>query len=144
AHFNRVKVDATLHLGDFVSPFALAPFARLHSPLHAVYGNNDGERQGLAATFARHGWRLAERPHELTLGRWKIAMLHEPGPVERYAARGDCRLIAYGHLHKPHEERRGETLIVSPGEGCGWITGVAQVAVVDLETGEVKFEILDI
>lgn len=144
ALFNKEHVDATCHLGDFVSPFSLAPYEKLASPLHAIYGNNDGEKEGLATLFAKNGWSLGERPREITLGAYRIALLHEPGPVERYADRGDIDLIAYGHLHQPHNEQRGSTMIVSPGEGCGWITGVAQVALVDLAKKETKFVVLDI
>lgn len=143
-HFNREEVDLTCHLGDFVSPFSLAPFTRLRSPLHAVYGNNDGEKEGLALLFAKNGWSLGQRPREITVSGYTIALLHEPGPIERYAARADIDLIAYGHLHTPHQERRGKSLIVNPGEGCGWITGVAQVAVVDLSEKKVIFTQLDI
>jgi putative phosphoesterase len=143
ARLNAEGVDAVLHLGDFVSPFSLAPLKRLTAPLYAVFGNNDGEKEGLSTIFAEQGWDIGNRPRTVILDGHRIALLHEPGPIDRYAV-GDCSLIAYGHLHTRSEERRGETLIVNPGEGCGWVTGVAGFAVVDLSTGEVKFHDIDI
>ncbi len=143
-HFNREEVDITCHLGDFVSPFSLLPFQRLDSPLYAVFGNNDGEKEGLRALFEKNRWSLGERPRTLEVGGYRIGLLHEPGPIERYVTEERCDLIAYGHLHTPHDQRRGETMIVSPGEGCGWITGRAEVAIVDLAKRETIFTLLDI
>ncbi|MEE9212757.1 MAG: metallophosphoesterase family protein, partial [Phycisphaeraceae bacterium] len=51
ALFERLKVGALFHAGDFVAPFAakiIAPEV-LSVPLHCIYGNNDGEREGLKA-----------------------------------------------------------------------------------------------
>ena len=47
--FRRRGVGAVLHAGDFVAPFALKPFVAADMPLTGVFGNNDGERDGLAA-----------------------------------------------------------------------------------------------
>ena len=34
---------------------------------------------------------------------------------------------------------RGDTLVVNPGEGCGWVHGTPGAAVVDLASKQVEF-----
>ena len=34
---------------------------------------------------------------------------------------------------------RGQSLIVNPGEGCGWLSGAATAALLDLDTKQVEF-----
>jgi hypothetical protein len=34
---------------------------------------------------------------------------------------------------------RGETLIVNPGEACGWLYGTPSAAMIDLDTRRVEF-----
>lgn len=139
AHFNHAGVDAVLHCGDFVAPFALLPFKKLLPKLYLVYGNNDGEKKGLRALAAEHGWTLGPMPMEVELGGRKIVMLHEPDRLEdlRRAAQHD--LIVYGHTHKPRASHDGGRLSLNPGEGGGWLSGRATLAVVDLENMAVIF-----
>lgn len=133
-YFNRIGVEAVLHCGDFVAPFALLPFKELTPKLYLVYGNNDGEKRGLRALAAEYGWTLGAMPMEVSLGGRSIVMLHEPDRLEelRRAARHD--LIVYGHTHKPRASHDNGRLALNPGEGGGWLSGRATVAVVDLET----------
>ncbi len=138
-HFNNTGVGAVLHCGDFVAPFALLPFRELKPKLYLVYGNNDGEKKGLRALAAEHGWTLGDMPMEVELAGRKIVMLHEPDRVEglRRAARHD--VILYGHTHRPRASHEGGRLTLNPGEGGGWLSGKATVAVVDLETLTAEF-----
>jgi predicted phosphodiesterase len=38
---------------------------------------------------------------------------------------------------------RGDTLIVNPGESCGWIYGTPRAAILDLSEKKVEFLTLD-
>ena len=40
-------MEVVIHAGDFVAPFAVRRLLSFSGPIHAVYGNNDGERAGL-------------------------------------------------------------------------------------------------
>ncbi|MGK7345332.1 MAG: metallophosphoesterase [Candidatus Nitrospinota bacterium M3_3B_026] len=142
--FNETGVEAVLHLGDFVAPFALLPFRDLKAPFYAVYGNNDGEKAGLEKIFEDNGWSLRDRPWILELKGKRIAMLHEPGPLDRFTREGGMDLIAFGHTHEPLAERRGGALVVNPGEGCGWLYGAPTAAVADLASGECEIRRLKI
>ena len=53
--------------------------------------------------------------------------------LEALAASGAYDVIIYGHTHHPEISRRGKTLVINPGEACGWITGQATVAILDLD-----------
>jgi len=134
--FNSQGLDAVLHCGDFVAPFALIPFQRLNAPLYAVFGNNDGERAGLATIFAANGWSLKERPWSFELGGKRIIMLHEPAKLDEYIINGGFDLIVFGHTHEKHFQRSNGTMVLNPGEGCGWVKGTASIGVVDLGKGE--------
>ncbi len=138
--FNQSDVEAVLHCGDFVSPFSLKPFRKLDKPLFAVFGNNDGEKAGLQSMFKRSGWVLNDRPYPLQFNGSKIAMLHEPDNLDEYIASGEFDMVVYGHTHKKHFEIVGDTIVVNPGEGCGWMSGIATVAFADLERKDCRFE----
>ena len=135
--FQARGVTALVHAGDFVAPFAIPPLGRLGVPVYGVFGNNDGERLGLAARFAEIGGRLSERPLELELAGRKILVLHEPFGLEGLAAAGTWSLVVYGHTHRV-DVRPGPTLVVNPGETCGWLTGRPTAAIVDLEAGQAE------
>jgi putative phosphoesterase len=45
--FNRKRVSLVLHAGDYIAPFSLLPFRKLNCDYLGVFGNNDGEREGL-------------------------------------------------------------------------------------------------
>ncbi|MBF0635307.1 MAG: metallophosphoesterase [Nitrospinae bacterium] len=140
ALFNERKVSAVLHCGDFVAPFALLPFKDLKCPFYAVFGNNDGERDGLAKLFAANGWSLNDRPWSFELSGYNITMLHEPFSLKRFVAEGPQDLIVYGHTHEPLFEKNEKTMVVNPGEACGWVKGFCSVAVVDMAKRECAIE----
>lgn len=142
AFFNEKNVAATLHCGDFCSPFSLMPYRELNAPLYAVFGNNDGEKAGIIKLFADHGWTLNERPWFFSLDGKKIAMLHEPARLKTLAQGGEYDLIVYGHTHERRFEKINGSLALNPGEGCGWVNGTASIAIVDLVSGDCRFEIL--
>jgi hypothetical protein len=138
--FNDRKVAAVLHCGDFVAPFSLIPFKELKCPFYAVFGNNDGEREGLKNTFAANGWSLNERPWSFELSGYKIAILHEPAPLQKLIAEGAHDLIVYGHTHESHFEKKEKTMLVNPGEMCGWVKGFSTIAIVDMAKRECVIE----
>ncbi|MEW6281525.1 MAG: metallophosphoesterase [Candidatus Eremiobacterota bacterium] len=138
ARLKELQVDRLIHAGDFVAPFTLPVLGGVGCPVLAVFGNNDGERVGLARGFANLG-ELRERPHEFELGGRRLLLLHEPVALEALTAAYD--LVIYGHTHKL--DVRGNLL--NPGEVCGWVTGRATCAVVELdEQGPPRIEVLEL
>lgn len=124
-----------LHAGDFIAPFALLPLAEAGAPVTAVFGNNDGERVGLARIAAERGWTLGAKFAFGEVGGLRFALHHEPEPVEALAASGLYDLVVYGHTHARDIRTVGRTLIVNPGEVGGWLTGERGLVILDTATG---------
>ena len=136
-------VAAVIHAGDFVAPFTVPLLAQAGCPIWAVFGNNDGERVGLAARFREIGAHLFERPRELELEGHRILVQHEPFGLDHLAGSTAYELVVYGHTHQVdlRVPERG-AVVVNPGEVCGWLTGKPTAAIIDLETRAV--EVLDL
>lgn len=141
--FQARGVEMVLHAGDYCSPFALQPFLDYAAPMVGVFGRNDGDREGLRATAAQAlACELFEAPHSTQINEHKILLVHDLADVsERSMA--THTLVVHGHAHKQEMKTRGETLIVSPGEACGWVYGAPCAAIIDLDSRHVEFVKLD-
>jgi putative phosphoesterase len=134
--FNRTQVKHVLHAGDFVAPFAIDPLRGLHCPVLSVFGNNDGERLGLAARIREVG-EVHPYLATVSLADRQIAVVHYPELAEPLAKSGAYDLVVYGHTHRV-DQRHDHGLVLNPGEVGGWLTGCSTVAVVDLSTLQVQ------
>jgi len=47
-------------------------------------------------------------------------------------------MVVYGHTHQAKGYVSGETLIVNPGEVCGYLTGESTIATVDTDTRQIE------
>ncbi|MFW6188838.1 MAG: metallophosphoesterase [Planctomycetota bacterium] len=130
------EVEAILHAGDVVAPFALKLLAACGLPFTAVFGNNDGERDGLKKTCET----IYEPPYTLRMGGRTIVLTHDPESVEPEQA-AEADLLIHGHTHERDVER-GRPLVLNPGEVGGWLSGRSTAAVVDLDSMEA--EIIDL
>ena len=130
---NREKVDHVLHAGDLVAPFVSRALKKLQAPLTIVYGNNDGERLGLNAMFKG---MIFDPPHEITIDNRKVLMLHAPIVLDDLRNSGKYDLVLYGHIHEIEISETNNTLVVNPGEVCGWLTGKSTMAIWDTKTNK--------
>ncbi len=123
-----------LHLGDVCSPDTVAAFRECGIPLIGVYGNNDYDREGLQAAT---GGAFHRGPHMPEIGGRKVLMSHSFDELqEEIGEGGKYDLILFGHTHRPLTMRIGRALILNPGESCGFLSGKATCAVIDLDTME--------
>lgn len=136
---NRAGVEIVLHAGDYCSPFAVRELKRLDATMHGITGNNDGDIYQIQRAFAEIGARLESQWWETDLSGRRAVVMHEPRGVVDVAAGGEYDLIVFGHTHERDERRIGDTLIVNPGEVCGWLSGVGSLAVYDTDDHEVTF-----
>ncbi|MBA7568616.1 hypothetical protein ES708_10348 [subsurface metagenome] len=134
--FNNTGCQLVIHAGDFVAPFTIREFEKLACPLIGVYGNNDGERKGLAAQFSKIG-SLHDPPHEFEFGGKRFAVMHDPTYLERYIGNDTVNVVIYGHTHKI-DIRQGKPLIINPGESCSWLTDHSTIVLLNSETLETK------
>lgn len=131
--FNRHKVGFVLHAGDFVAPFTMLKLEKLYCDWRGVFGNNDGEREGL---ISASGGKIKAGPQEITLGKRKITLAHDINTLNLEAV--DAQLIIAGHTHKTEIKELEGKLIVNPGECGGWLTGKSTVALLDLACLKVR------
>ncbi len=139
--FTDEGVEAVLHAGDYVAPFAARmlapPFLPAGCAVQGVYGNNDGERAGLAKKLPG----IADGPLRMQIGGRMIVMTHDAASL----AAGDvaaAEVIVSGHTHDVACEMRDGVLHLNPGECGGWLTGRCSVAM--LETDALAAEIIDL
>lgn len=133
--FNQRGVSLVIHAGDFVAPFALNPLERLRCDYVAVFGNNDGERLGL---LKKSKGRIARPPRTVEHDSRKILILHEPDEVDSLTMSQVYDIIVYGHTHECVLQKQGATLVLNPGECCGWLTGKSTVALIETSTLEAE------
>ena len=130
ALFDRLKVDAIFHAGDYIAPFAgqlISPQAT-STPVHCVYGNNDGEKQGLKKTLPQ----IVDGPLRIELAGKTIVMHHFIDWLKPADIAGPDVVIT-GHTHKVVNETKHNILFLNPGECCGWVNDLCTVAILDLE-----------
>jgi putative phosphoesterase len=128
--FRQRGAEAIIHAGDIVAPFAARLLAPQNLPasagLHVVYGNNDGERAGLAKVLPQ----ICDGPLRLELGGRRIVVLHDAAAL-RPGDTADADIVITGHTHQVVNEVRDRVLWLNPGECCGWLTGRATIMLLD-------------
>jgi hypothetical protein len=138
--FNKAGVEAVIHCGDIVAPFALRWLKKLNcKKVYGVFGNNDGEKTGIKKLADLNGWTFAEQPLRFELGGKTIVVVHEPERMEPILDDAGVDVIFWGHLHKPSVENKNGKIVLNPGEGSGWVYGKSTVALFNLETLSAEF-----
>jgi putative phosphoesterase len=131
-------VSLVMHAGDYCSPFSLEPFNDKNVALLGIFGRNDGDPEGLKAVAARGvGMELYESPHSFEVSGQRILIVHDLGEVNRRSIESH-RFVVHGFTHKQETLARGNTLLVNPGEACGWLFGTCSAAILDLDKSEVE------
>ena len=133
--FNDQGIAYCFHAGDIVSPF-MAPkvFKELKARFIGVFGNNDGELLFLKEKFAEINGELKTIQYSIELEGKKIALFHmlEPAIFDAVVQSNKFAVIICGHTHEASTKRIGNTLVINPGEACGYLTGKATAAILDL------------
>jgi len=141
------KVELVLHAGDYISPFVIPHFKPFKDKFIGVFGNNDGDHEVLKIRFAEHGLEIRGYFAEVKINNLRVALLHggepggPPGPSELLNSLISSEyydVIIHGHVHDAKAYRKGKTLIINPGEVCGYLTEKPSVAVLNTKTMEAK------
>lgn len=136
---NREAGQIFLHTGDFISPFVIPVLSTLDGEVIGVYGNNDGDHDFLQERCKEtRNVSIQGTFFEAQYGRARIALLHghEKGLLADLIESELFDVVVHGHSHRAFIMRRGETLVINPGEVCGYLTGSPTCAVYDTEAGE--------
>ena len=136
--FNREECELVVFAGDLVSSFAVPPLRKLNCRLVACFGDNEGNKIGVAAGFKILGV-MGEPPFCLTTAdgtRLLIThMLNHVKPLE-----GEFDVCIYAHTHKPElwHDAYGR-LCLNPGETSGWSFGKPTVAILETQPLHARF-----
>jgi len=126
--FDQRSVHAMIHPGDLVAPFAARRLLKYNGPIYVTYGNNDGEREGLRKILPQ----IADGPLKILMGGKKILVHH----FIEWCSQSDideADIVITGHTHDVVNEEQNGTLLLNPGECCGWVNDRATVGLLDTE-----------
>lgn len=144
---NEENVEIVFHAGDYVSPFVIPKFKNLKARLTGVFGNNDGDHELLKKRFSENE-RLEIRGYfaDISVENLKVALLHgnDRELLKAVVESGSFNIIVYGHTHNAEVYRKGKTLVVNPGEVCGYLSGKSTFALLDTVKMDARIVELDI
>jgi putative phosphoesterase len=134
ARLNQEDLKLVLHTGDYVSGFVIPRFKALNARLVGVFGNNDGDHELLRKRFSENkNLEMRGSFAYIVVEGVRIALLHgsEEELLKALIESMGFDVVVHGHFHKAEVVRRGKTLIVNPGEVCGYLGGKSTIAVLD-------------
>lgn len=108
-------VDLVVHCGDTVSPLTLGELAELKTKV--IFGNCDGERQGLSQVAAKLGFEEITEVKEFEYKGKKFFVCHGKNKalLQQKIASQQYDYILTGHTHVLRDEKVGKTRIINPG-----------------------------
>ena len=136
--FNREQCELVLFAGDLVSSFAVPPLRQLKCPVIACFGDNEGNKIGVAAGFRILG-EIGEPPLGVrTSDGTRLLMTHMLSQIRNVD--GEFDVCIYAHTHKPEQwhDERGR-LFLNPGETSGWSFGRPTVAILETQPLSSRF-----
>ncbi len=131
---NDRNIDTIICCGDFCSPFVIHELGKSNLTVHAVFGNNDGDRfniQKIAAEYPNlniHGEYIGDMENQLILDGVKIGVTHYPFYAHTMIKTNWYDAVFFGHTHQYHKQKFGRALYMNPGEIAG-IFGPASFAI---------------
>lgn len=134
--FNALGVEHVLHAGDMISPFSARILNELKCPWTGVFGNNDGEEEGLEKVS---GGKIKKPPVEVSIGGKRFCLTHDKKSLPPVVA---ADVVVFGHTHEKEVFKKEGVLFVNPGESGGHLTNFPTIAVID--TGSLDVEFLDL
>ena len=134
---NTVRPDIVVHCGDIISPPVLQQFAGL--PMRVVFGNNDGEREGLQAMAASCGFPPIEDELRFEAGGKTFYVYHGTRTqiLETAIVSGSYDYVLTGHTHRKRDERIGRSRVVNPG--ALFMAPIFSIAVLQTDTDKLEF-----
>lgn len=139
--FREYEVNILIHLGDIISPFTLSKILEFPAKIIIITGNNDGDLLQLKEIAMKGGATLKQFMYTTNIASKRIYLTHGFGTkeqtksyVEAIALTGLYDIVLYGHTHEASALYKGNTLILNPGEVCGYLTGHQSIAIIDLES----------
>jgi putative phosphoesterase len=138
---NEENVGLVLHAGDYVAGFVILKFKELHAKLMGVFGNNDGDHELLKKRFSENP-NLDMRGNfaDVTVDGVRIALLHgsDRELLKALIESQSFDVVVHGHSHLAEAYKKGKTLVINPGEVCGYLTGKPTISLFDTAKREAR------
>ncbi len=169
---SQIDPDMIIHCGDYISPFAVKAFKESNIRMIGVWGNNDGDKPTILRIIKESRIDISPQPLETKIGGIDILVVHGWGSIEKtkrliysLAKQGTYKIIIYGHIHSPDIKiAKGEkvedihklnktfetkidefkTMILNPGEACGYVTGKSTYMLMEIDNQSIKVSLKEI
>lgn len=135
--FKEKKPDFVVHCGDIVSPPVLENFRGLK--MKFVFGNNDGEKEGLNRKAKEFGFEEISDEKEFEYQGKKFYVYHGTKRDILLTAieSQEYDYVLTGHTHIKRNEVIGKTRVINPG--ALFRAPRYTIAFLDVPTGDVEF-----
>jgi putative phosphoesterase len=139
SEFNNLKCELVVFAGDLVSPMSVPPLRKLRCPLLACFGDNDGNKVGIAGGMRIVG-TLGEPPFGFqTPDGTRVLVTHVLEQLRGMIDGAHVVISAHTHRGSIREDEAGR-LFINPGETSGWTFRKPTIAV--LETSPISARLI--
>ncbi len=113
--FKEKNIEFGVHCGDIISPPMLEYFKDLK--MKFVFGNNDGERNGLNNKAKELGFEEVKDEKEFEYKDKKFYVYHgtKLNILEAAIKSNKYDYVLTGHTHIKRDEKTGKTRVINPG-----------------------------
>ena len=138
--FKQKNPDFLVHCGDIISPPMLEHFQGFK--MKFVFGNNDGERNGLNAKAKEFGFEEVTDEKEFTFKGKKFYVYHGTNKNRLDAAIKSNKYdyVLTGHTHIKRDEKSGKTRVINPGS----LFRIHPYTIALLDVGKDKLEFVEV
>jgi uncharacterized protein len=124
--------SVVMHAGDYCSPFTLRRSRSLRAACSASSVGTTVIAMGCARPRSRLRCGALRIAAQLRLGGQRILLVHDITDVHERSIDSTPSSCMASRMSGDEDAR--ETLLVNPGEACGWLYGAPRGAILDLET----------
>jgi len=112
----------------------------LEAKMIGVFGNNDAEIVLLQKKFSELNAQVYGGFAEIAVAGLKMALVHghESNLLNSLINTNFYDFVIHGHTHQDSVHFVGETIVVNPGEVCGYLTGKPTIAILETATKNTK------
>ena len=145
SELSQRKYEHTFLLGDYCSPFVINALLEIPTPINAVWGNNDGDKQSILECAKKHKYTFIFSPTDfdsVIINDKKYFITHYPHLAENAAFSGKYDAVFHGHDHTRRDELINNTPIINPGKLALYPNNSKSFALYDTETEKTEFIIL--
>jgi putative phosphoesterase len=137
--FRQRGIQTLIHCGDLVT----AEMVRFFNDFDVYFVRGNMDRHHVpdlkAAIRAQKGAHWLGKGSEVELNGRRVAVTHgDREPVLETLLSAEPDYLFFGHFHRRHDERVGQTRLINPGALGGTQHEARSIAILDLENDELE------